>query len=60
MTRAKALRLSGLGITDRNTVAGVVRAHVAAKEAGLRLAVGARLVFAAARPISSYPRDRVA
>src|SRR5712675_1092293 len=27
--QAKALRLTGLGIADRNSVAGVVRAHVA-------------------------------
>src|SRR5258708_3063929 len=27
--QAKALRLAGLGIADRNSVAGVVRAHVA-------------------------------
>lgn len=28
---------AALGVADRNTLAGVVRAHVAAKEAGLRL-----------------------
>ena len=54
---AQALRLglAGLGIADRNTLAGVVRAHVAwtetgARAAGLRLAVGARLVFADGTP----------
>ncbi|WP_176592002.1 error-prone DNA polymerase [Sphingobium sp. EM0848] len=31
VTRAIALNLAGLGIADRNTVAGVVRAHVARK-----------------------------
>ena len=41
---AKALGLTALAIADRNSLAGVVRAHVAAKEAGLRLVVGARLV----------------
>ena len=56
---AKALGLSGIGVADRNSVAGVVRAHVAAKEAGLRLAVGARLVFADGTPdILAYPADR--
>ena len=35
--------LSAIGIADRNSVAGVVRAHIAAREAGLRLLVGARL-----------------
>ncbi len=32
-------------IADRNSLAGVVRAHLAAKEAGVPLAVGARLVL---------------
>jgi error-prone DNA polymerase len=59
--QALELGLVGLGIADRNSVAGVVRAHVAAKEAGLKLAVGARLVFADGTPdILAYPRDRVA
>jgi error-prone DNA polymerase len=58
---AKRLGLIGIGIADRNSVAGVVRAHMAAKEAGLRLAVGARLVFADGTPdILAYPRDRAA
>jgi error-prone DNA polymerase len=58
---AKRLGLAGIGIADRNSVAGVVRAHMAAEEAGLRLAVGARLVFADGTPdILAYPRDRAA
>ncbi|MGA7453365.1 MAG: PHP domain-containing protein [Rhodoplanes sp.] len=58
--QAKAQGLSGLGVADRNSVAGVVRAHQAAKEHGVRLAVGARLVFADATPdILAYPQDRV-
>ncbi|MDX1574990.1 MAG: PHP domain-containing protein, partial [Kiloniellales bacterium] len=40
---AEALGLAALAIADRNSLAGAVRAHVAAKEAGLRLVVGARL-----------------
>ncbi len=57
--QAKELGLAGLGVADRNTVAGVVRAHAVAKEEGLRLAVGARLVFADGTPdILAYPRDR--
>ncbi len=35
--QAKALGLAAIGIADRNTLAGVVRAHVAAKEAGIRM-----------------------
>ncbi|TPG46076.1 DNA polymerase III subunit alpha [Roseomonas nepalensis] len=40
---AKALGYSGLGLCDTNTLAGVVRGHVAAKEAGIPFAVGCRL-----------------
>src|SRR5215470_3006909 len=58
---AKRLGIAGIGIADRNSVAGVVRAHMAAQTAGLRLAVGARLVFADGTPdILAYPRDRPA
>ncbi len=68
---AVALGHAGIGIADRNTVAGVVRAHVAlrdlaeaAREVGhepppFRLAVGARLVFADATPdVIAYPATR--
>ncbi len=70
---AEALRLGlvGLGIADRNSVAGVVRAWVAlrdandkAAEAGhdpapFRLVSGARLVFADGTPdIIAYPATR--
>src|SRR5215813_4195748 len=56
---AAKLGLRGIGIADRNSVAGVVRAHVAAQEGGLKLAVGARLVFTDGTPdILAYPQDR--
>ena len=60
VAQAHALGMAGIGIADRNTVAGVVRAHVAAKKlGGFRLIVGARLVFADATPdIIAYPLDR--
>jgi error-prone DNA polymerase len=58
---AHALGLSAIGIADRNSVAGVVRAHVEAKDCGLRLLPGARLVFSDDTPdILAYPRDRAA
>ena len=41
--RAADLGLAAIGIADRNTLAGAVRAHVAAKAVGLRLLTGARL-----------------
>ncbi|WP_374138475.1 error-prone DNA polymerase [Sphingomonas sp.] len=63
---AIALGQTGIGIADRNTVAGVVRAHVALREAiekatGLdfKLVVGTRLVFADGTPdIVAYPATR--
>jgi error-prone DNA polymerase len=63
--RALALGLAGLGIADRNSVAGVVRAHTAARDEDgkplLKIAVGARLVFADGTPdVLAYPRDRAA
>ena len=50
VAEAARLKLTGIGIADRNTLAGVVRAHVALKETGaaergLKLAIGCRLVF---------------
>ena len=61
VARAKEIGLAALGIADRNSVAGVVRAHTAVKENGLRLVVGARLVFADATPdILAYPQDLAA
>src|SRR3954454_19577059 len=38
--QAKALGLTAIGVADRNTLAGVVRAHMAAKEQDLRLLIG--------------------
>ena len=61
VTRAQELGLAGIGIADRNSVAGIVRAHIAAKEAGLKIAAGARLVFADGTPdILGFPQDRAA
>ena len=58
--RAAELGLAAIGIADRNTLAGVVRAHVAAKEAGLRLVTGARLIPLDGPEIIAYPMDRPA
>ena len=43
VAQAHALGLAAIAVTDRNTLSGVVRAHLAAKELGLKLIVGARL-----------------
>jgi error-prone DNA polymerase len=61
--RAFALGMTAIGIADRNTVAGVVRALIAWRElehrGAFRLVVGARLVFADGTPdIVAYPATR--
>jgi error-prone DNA polymerase len=69
--QAMALGMTGIGIADRNNVAGVVRAHATlrraheeAAEEGLvlpdfKLIVGSRLVFADETPeVIVYPRNR--
>ncbi|MGE3180069.1 MAG: error-prone DNA polymerase [Phycisphaerae bacterium] len=58
--RAAELGLHAIAITDRNSLAGVVRAHVAAKECGMRLIVGSRLIFTDVPGLSLfvYPTDR--
>jgi error-prone DNA polymerase len=55
---AAALGLAGIGICDTNSLAGVVRGHVAAKEAGLRFAVGCRLVLRDGSEWLAWPTDR--
>jgi error-prone DNA polymerase len=59
--QASGLGLSAIGVTDRNSVAGMVRAHLAAREMGLRLVVGCRLDFQGGSPsLLVYPTDRAA
>jgi error-prone DNA polymerase len=58
--QAKALGLSAIGVADRNTLAGAVRAHAAAKKEGLRLLIGCRLTFLDGAELIVYPRDRAA
>ena len=58
--RAAELGHRAASIADTNTLAGIVRAHVAAKSAGIPLAVGCRLVLTDAPPLLVYPTDRAA
>ena len=60
VAQAQALGLEALAVTDRNTLAGVVRAHTAAKEVGLKLIVGARLDLQDGPSLLCLPRDRAA
>jgi error-prone DNA polymerase len=56
--RAAELGYRALAITDRNSLAGVVRAHVAAKETGLQLIVGAEITPSDAPPVVLWATDR--
>jgi error-prone DNA polymerase len=59
--RAEKLGLAGIAVTDLNTLAGVVRGHVMAKETGFPYAVGCRLAFRDSTPdIFAWPTDRAA
>ena len=58
--RAAHLGYQAVGLADRNTLAGVVRGHVAAREAGIRFVPGARLVTQCDFEAVCYPRDRTA
>jgi error-prone DNA polymerase len=58
--QAHGLGLSAIAIADRNTLAGVVRAHQAAEETGLRLVIGARLDFTDIPSLLCFPEDRAA
>jgi error-prone DNA polymerase len=50
-TRAAEAGCHALAITDRNTLAGVVRAHQAAKSAGVKLLIGAEITPLDGEPI---------
>ena len=58
--QAASLGLKAIAITDRNTLAGVVRAHTAAKDAGVQLIIGAQLDFADAPSVLCLPTDLAA
>ncbi|TCZ61118.1 error-prone DNA polymerase [Roseicella aquatilis] len=57
---AAALGMPALGVTDRNSLAGIVRAHRAAVETGVRLVVGCRLDLADGAAVLAWPEDRAA
>ncbi len=58
--QAAAHGIEALAVVDRNSLAGIVRAHVAAKETGVRLIVGCRLDLTDGSSILFYPTDRAA
>ena len=56
--RAAELGYTAIAVTDINSIAGVVRAHQAAKEAGIKLCVGARLRFVDAPDVLVWVENR--
>jgi error-prone DNA polymerase len=58
--QAKLLGITALGIVDRNSLAGIVRAYEASRETGVRLVVGCRLDLTDGTSLLVYPTDRAA
>jgi error-prone DNA polymerase len=60
VAQAKHLGLSAIAVTDRNTLAGVVRAHIAGKDMGLKIIIGARLDLVEGISLLCYSPNRSA
>src|ERR1700758_4564155 len=60
VARAAELGLAAIGIADRNSFAGVVRAYDEAKNRNIKLVVGTRLVTIDGFEVLAYPTDRTA
>lgn len=60
VARADELKLAAIGIADRNSFAGVVRAYDEAKDRTIKLLVGTRLVTIDGFEVLAYPTDRQA
>lgn len=58
--QAVALGYREIAITDRNTLAGIVRAHVAARGKAIRLIPGCRLDLLDGPSLLAYPTDKEA
>lgn len=57
---AAAYGMKAVGVVDRNTMAGVVRAHVAGREHSVKVLTGTRIITMEGEEIVLYPRDRAA
>ncbi len=55
--QAVALGYNRIAITDRNSLAGIVRAHAAAKANGIRIIVGCRLDLLDGLSLLAYPTN---
>lgn len=58
--QAALFGITALAIVDRNSVAGLVRAHEAARESNVRLVVGCRLDIQDNISVLAYPTDKAA
>ena len=57
---AAALGLVAFAVTDRNSVTGLVKAHLAAKQASIRMIVGCHVEVVDGPDVLIYPTDRAA
>ncbi len=58
VAEAASLGYAGMAVTDRNSLAGAVRAHVAAREIGLKLLIGAEITLVDAQPVLLWAMNR--
>src|SRR5438045_468569 len=58
--QAAALGYKEIAITDRNSLAGIVRAHAAGKRSGIRVIVGCRLDLLDGLSLLAYPTNKSA
>ncbi|WP_343556127.1 error-prone DNA polymerase [Sphingobacterium sp.] len=58
--RAAQLGYHAVAVTDRNSFAGIVRAHIAAKKEGIRLIPACRLDLQDGPSLLAYPTDKEA
>src|ERR1700712_4341897 len=57
---AAALGYTAIAVTDRNSLAGIVRAHAAAKKRNIRIIVGCRLDLLDGLSLLAYPTNKQA
>ncbi len=60
LAQAKLFGYEAIAITDRNSLAGIARAHHRAGEAEIRLIIGCRLDLVCGTSLLVYPTDRAA
>jgi len=60
VAQAKALGYSAIAITDRNSLTGIVRAHMEAKQAGIQFIPACRLDLMNGTSLLAYPTDQPA